>query len=80
MGETTSIDRQLDCIDKLSRSPENMLTRIEIDGFKSFRGFSLEISPLQAIVGPNSAGKSNLFDALQLVARLSCMDAYSAMK
>ncbi len=57
-----------------------MLTRIEIDGFKSFRRFALDLEPLQAIVGPNSAGKSNLFDALQLESRLATMDVYSAMK
>jgi len=40
-----------------------MITRIEIDGFKTFRNFSLELAPLQVIVGLNGAGKSNLFDA-----------------
>jgi len=48
-----------------------MITRIEIDGFKTFRNFSLELAPLQEIVGPNGAGKSNLFDALHLLAQLA---------
>ncbi|MEU7886916.1 AAA family ATPase [Microbispora bryophytorum] len=41
-----------------------MITRIEIDGFKSFLDFQLDIPPFLALVGPNSSGKSNLFDAL----------------
>ncbi|RBQ14293.1 recombination protein RecF [Spongiactinospora rosea] len=41
-----------------------MITRIEIDGFKSFLDFQLDIPPFLALVGPNASGKSNLFDAL----------------
>lgn len=33
-----------------------MITRLEIDGFKSFRDFTLDLAPLQVIVGPNAAG------------------------
>ena len=57
-----------------------MLTRIEINGFKTFEGFALDLSPLTAIVGPNASGKSNLFDALQLLAALTDKDIRSAMK
>jgi predicted ATPase len=46
-----------------------MLTRIEIDGFKTFDGFSLDLMPLTVITGPNAVGKSNLFDALRLLSR-----------
>ncbi|GGO04916.1 hypothetical protein GCM10010116_09810 [Microbispora rosea subsp. aerata] len=42
-----------------------MITRIEIDGFKSFLDFRLDVPPFLALVGPNSSGKSNLFDALE---------------
>ncbi|MEU4511487.1 AAA family ATPase [Nonomuraea wenchangensis] len=45
-----------------------MLTRIEIDGFKSFLDFTLDVPPFLALVGPNSSGKSNLLDALDFVA------------
>ncbi|MEZ7130721.1 AAA family ATPase [Nonomuraea sp. AD125B] len=45
-----------------------MLTRIEIDGFKSFLDFALDVPPFLALVGPNSSGKSNLLDALDFVA------------
>ncbi|MGW5559951.1 AAA family ATPase [Micromonospora sp. NPDC003944] len=48
-----------------------MLTRIEIDGFKSFRDFSLDIPPFLVIIGRNAAGKSNLFDAIQFLGRLA---------
>jgi predicted ATPase len=48
-----------------------MLTRIEIDGFKSFDSFSLDLMPFCAVVGPNASGKSNLFDALRLLARVA---------
>ncbi|MEV0378493.1 AAA family ATPase [Nonomuraea sp. NPDC050643] len=44
-----------------------MLTRIEIDGFKSFLGFELDVPPFLALVGPNSSGKSNFLDALAFV-------------
>jgi predicted ATPase len=57
-----------------------MLTRIEIDGFKTFERFALDLTPLTAIVGPNASGKSNLFDALQLLAALTEKDIRSAMK
>lgn len=57
-----------------------MLTRIEIDGFKTFENFSLDLTPLTAVVGPNASGKSNLFDALQMIAALAEKDIHSAMK
>lgn len=51
-----------------------MVTRLELDGFKTFRGFAVDLSPFQVIVGPNGAGKSNLFDALMLLSRLAGKD------
>jgi predicted ATPase len=55
-----------------------MITKIEIDGFKTFRNFQLEFSPLTVIAGTNSSGKSNLFDALQLLSRLAETDLKTA--
>ena len=49
-----------------------MLTRIEIDGFKSFEDLDVSLEPFTAIVGTNAAGKSNLFDAIQLLSALCC--------
>ena len=55
-----------------------MITRIEIDGFKSFRNFQMEFSPLTVIAGANASGKSNLFDALHLLSRLADMELKTA--
>lgn len=48
-----------------------MITSIYIDGFKSFKEFHMEFKPLTVIAGVNGSGKSNLFDALYLLGRLS---------
>jgi len=55
-----------------------MITRIEINGFKSFVDFQMEFTPLTVIAGTNGSGKSNLFDALHLLANLSKTDLRSA--
>lgn len=57
-----------------------MLTRIEIDGFKTFQNFSLELAPFQVIIGTNGSGKSNLFDALRLMAHLAESDLRTAFQ
>jgi len=57
-----------------------MITRIEIDGFKTFQDFKLDLGPFQVIVGPNGAGKSNLFDALRLLSRLADSDLRTAFQ
>ena len=56
-----------------------MLTRIEIDGFKTFREFALDLQPFNVIAGTNASGKSNLFDAIQLLSRLAETDLRSAV-
>ncbi|MFI6072759.1 AAA family ATPase [Actinoplanes sp. NPDC051343] len=48
-----------------------MLTRIEIDGFKTFRDFALDLPPFLVLLGPNGAGKSNLSDALDFLSGLA---------
>lgn len=55
-----------------------MITKIEIDGFKSFSNSQMEFTPLTVIAGTNASGKSNLFDALQLLSSLSSTDLRSA--
>lgn len=57
-----------------------MLTRIEIDGFKTFSNFALDLSPMQVILGPNASGKSNLFDALSFLSHIVSADLQSAVK
>ncbi|WP_420325913.1 AAA family ATPase [Mameliella sp.] len=56
-----------------------MITRLEIDGFKTFDNFAIDLVPFTAIVGPNASGKSNLFDAIELLAELVTEDVRSAM-
>jgi predicted ATPase len=56
-----------------------VLTRLEVDGFKTFEEFDLEVPPFLVIAGPNASGKSNLFDAIQLLARLADGDLRSAV-
>ncbi len=48
-----------------------MLTRIEIDGFKSFHKFAVNLRPFQVFIGPNGVGKTNLFEAIALIADLA---------
>ncbi len=57
-----------------------MITRVEISGFKSFQDFSLDLEPLLMVLGANSAGKSNLFDALGVISRLSQMEVSRALQ
>lgn len=57
-----------------------MLTRIEIDGFKTFEGFSLDLEPIQVILGQNASGKSNLFDAIRLLSNLASSDVRSSVR
>jgi energy-coupling factor transporter ATP-binding protein EcfA2 len=42
-----------------------VITRIEIDGFKSFVDFSLDVPSFLVVMGGNASGKSNLVDALR---------------
>jgi predicted ATPase len=51
-----------------------MITYIKINGFKSFYNFEMEFTPFTVIAGANASGKSNLFDALMLLARLAETD------
>lgn len=55
-----------------------MITRININGFKSFRDFEMTFTPLTIVAGANASGKSNLFDALQLLSRLAETDLKTA--
>ena len=57
-----------------------MLTRIEIDGFKTFERFHLDLGPFLVILGPNACGKSNLFDAMRLLSTLTTLDLRSAVQ
>jgi predicted ATPase len=47
-----------------------MITRLEVDGFKSLRDFEIDFESFTVLVGPNGAGKSNILEALGLISRL----------
>jgi predicted ATPase len=47
-----------------------VITRIEIDGYKSFDGFTLDLPPFVVLVGANASGKSNLLEAVDLLGQL----------
>ncbi|MEO7328743.1 MAG: AAA family ATPase, partial [Minicystis sp.] len=57
-----------------------MITRIEVDGFKSLRDFAIDLEPFTVLIGPNSAGKSNILDALALLSRLASLPIAEAFK
>lgn len=48
-----------------------MLTRLEVDGFKNLLNFAVDLGPFTCIAGPNAAGKSNIFDAIEFLSLLS---------
>lgn len=58
-----------------------MIKRIKIEGYKSFKGFTLDLRPLTVIIGPNASGKSNFLDALYILSRaVSCKNLKEAFR
>ncbi len=55
-----------------------MITKIEINGFKTFEDFQMIFSPFVVIAGSNGSGKSNLFDAIKLLSSLAEKDLKTA--
>lgn len=49
------------------REEARRLSKIEIDGYRPFRGFVAEPGDLTVIIGANATGKSSLFDFLHFV-------------
>lgn len=48
-----------------------MLTRLEADGFKNLLDLAVDFGPYTCIAGPNAAGKSNIFDAIEFLSLLA---------
>jgi predicted ATPase len=48
-----------------------MIRRVRITNYKSLRNVEIELKPLTVFLGPNAAGKSNLFDAMGLFSRMA---------
>jgi len=44
-----------------------MITRFKVNGFKNLVNVDLRFGPFSCIAGPNSVGKSNLFDAIRFL-------------
>jgi len=40
---------------------------VQIDGFKSFRKFDLDLKPLNVLIGPNGSGKTNFVDFFKFI-------------
>lgn len=60
-----------------------MLTRLRVQGFKNLVDVDLRLGPFTVIAGPNGVGKSNLFDAIQLLSTLadkSILDATTGVR
>ena len=48
-----------------------MLKRVKIQGYKSLEDVEVHLQPLSVCFGPNTSGKSNFLDALQLLSRIA---------
>jgi predicted ATPase len=48
-----------------------MLTKLEVDGFKNLLDLAIDFGPYTCIAGPNAAGKSNIFDAIEFLSLLA---------
>jgi predicted ATPase len=57
-----------------------MITRIKINGFKSLLDTELYLGPFTCIAGANATGKSNFFDALNFLSKLSDNTILQAIK
>jgi recombinational DNA repair ATPase RecF len=56
-----------------------MITRIEVNNFKSLTDFSLNFSPgLNVLVGPNGSGKTNIVSVFEYLAHLMETDSSDA--
>jgi predicted ATPase len=56
-----------------------MITRLRVKGFKNLLDVDLFLGPFTCVAGPNGVGKSNLFDAITLLAELARRPVLEAM-
>ena len=43
------------------------VSKLEIENYRNFKEFSIDLKPLTQIIGENNIGKSNLLDSLGLI-------------
>ncbi len=48
-----------------------MITQVHLTDFKSYRSGALHLAPLTVLIGANASGKSNMIEALRLLARIA---------
>jgi len=44
-----------------------MITRIDIEGYKSIKSLQLELQPINILLGANGVGKSNFISVFSLI-------------
>ena len=47
-----------------------MITKLKIKNYKSLENIEINLQPLTVLIGPNNAGKSNIFDSLKCLREL----------
>ncbi len=57
-----------------------MITRLKVDGFKNLVNVDIRFGAFTCIAGPNSVGKSNLFDAIRFLSDLTDKTLIDAAK
>jgi len=50
---------------------DQVLTRLEVQGFKNLVDVNVDFAPYTCIAGPNAVGKSNLFDVIEFLSLLA---------
>ena len=56
------------------------LSSFTIENFKSYRGATLQLAPLTALVGANASGKSNAIEAMRLLSWMAAGDRLGSIR
>jgi predicted ATPase len=48
-------------------TPNSLLTKVHVEGFRSLKDVTVDLGPINVLIGPNGVGKSNLLGVLRLV-------------
>lgn len=54
-------------LQRLNATSFTMLTKIHIENFKSLKNVTLELQPVNLLIGPNNSGKTNFLKALEFI-------------